>query len=162
LTRRAAALYAVRAWIDRGLRPEPSWTAQQLRQVRDIADRGPGPQAPHGTPARWSHGCDCLECHQAHSDRLRSYGRARAQDRLSIELRDQLLAAIFAGQPFRQVLSDLVLTPNQVWVSPGPMPSGRKRWMTLRWLPVEMISSMGLMRRTSQGACAASVGSTSN
>jgi hypothetical protein len=41
--RRAAAVcgvtrFAVRAWIDRGLLPEPPWTAQQLRRVSDAAD----------------------------------------------------------------------------------------------------------------------------
>jgi hypothetical protein len=47
--RRAAATcgvtrYAVRAWIDHGLLPEPPWTAQQLREVRDTAEAGPGPR----------------------------------------------------------------------------------------------------------------------
>jgi hypothetical protein len=74
-----------------------------------------GLQAPHGTRARWSNGCDCVQCRQAQNDTVRAYGRARAQDRLTIELRDQLLAAIYAGQPFRQVLLDLGLTSNQVW-----------------------------------------------
>jgi hypothetical protein len=31
------------------------------------------------------------------------------------EVRQRLLAAIYAGQPFRQVLGDLGLTSNQVW-----------------------------------------------
>jgi hypothetical protein len=118
--RRAAAVcgvtrFAVRVWIDRGLLPEPPWTTEQLHQVRDIAEAGPGPQAPHGTRARWSNGCACVQCRQAHSDTLRSYGRARAQDRLSMEVRRQLLAAIYAGQPFRKTLRDLELTPNRVW-----------------------------------------------
>jgi hypothetical protein len=61
--RRAAAVcgvtrFAVRAWMDLGLLPEPPWTAQQLRQISDAAEPRPGPQAPHGTRARWSHGCD--------------------------------------------------------------------------------------------------------
>ena len=56
-----------------------------------------------------------MQCSQAHNDTLRSYGRARARDRLHIEVRRQLLDAIYAGQPFRQVLRDLGLTPNQVW-----------------------------------------------
>jgi hypothetical protein len=30
-------------------------------------------------------------------------------------VRQQLLVAIYAGQPFRQVLGDLDLTPNRVW-----------------------------------------------
>jgi hypothetical protein len=30
-------------------------------------------------------------------------------------MRQQLLDAIYAGQPFRSVLRDLGLTPNQVW-----------------------------------------------
>jgi hypothetical protein len=32
-----------------------------------------------------------------------------------MEIRQQLLAAICAGQPFRRALRDLGLTPNQVW-----------------------------------------------
>jgi hypothetical protein len=39
----------------------------------------------------------------------------RAQQRLPVELRQQLLDAIYAGQPFRTVLRDLGLTSNQVW-----------------------------------------------
>jgi hypothetical protein len=118
--RRAAAIcgvtrFAVRVWIDRGLLPEPPWTAHQLRQVRDGAEPRPGPQAPHGTRARWSHGCDCVQCREAQNDTARAYGRARAQERLSTEVREQLLAAIYDGQPFRQVLRDLDLTPNRVW-----------------------------------------------
>ena len=31
------------------------------------------------------------------------------------EARQQLLDAIYSGQPFRTVLRDLLLTPNQVW-----------------------------------------------
>jgi hypothetical protein len=46
---------------------------------------------------------------------VRSYGRTRAQKRLPIELRQQLLDAIYAGQPFRTTLRRLGLTPNQVW-----------------------------------------------
>ena len=41
--------------------------------------------------------------------------RGRAQVLLPIELRQQLLDAIYAGQPFRRTLRDLGLTPNQVW-----------------------------------------------
>ena len=48
-------------------------------------------------------------------DAGQSYGRARAQDRISIEVRRQLVDPIYAGQPFRQVLPDLGLTPKQVW-----------------------------------------------
>jgi hypothetical protein len=40
-------------------------------------------------------------------------GRARAQQRLLIEMRQQLLDAIYRGQPFRTVLRDLGLTSNQ-------------------------------------------------
>jgi hypothetical protein len=44
-----------------------------------------------------------------------SWGRARAQQRLPVELRQQLLDAIYDGEPFGQALRDLDLTPNQVW-----------------------------------------------
>ena len=42
-------------------------------------------------------------------------GRARAQQRLPVEMRQQLLDAIYGGHPFRMVLRDLGLTSNQVW-----------------------------------------------
>ena len=51
-----------------------------------------------------------------------------AQHRLSIEVRRQLLGAIYAGEPFRQVLRDLDLTSNKVCGgSPKPTQSGRPR-----------------------------------
>jgi hypothetical protein len=84
-------------------------------KVRDTAEAGPGPQAPHGTRDRWSNGCDCVQCRQAHSDTLRAHGRATAQKRLPADVRQQLLDAIYTGQPFRQTLPDLGLTPNRVW-----------------------------------------------
>jgi hypothetical protein len=45
----------------------------------------------------------------------RARGRARAQKRLPVEVRRQLLDGIYAGQPFRTVLRDLGLTSNQVF-----------------------------------------------
>jgi hypothetical protein len=90
-------------------------SAQQLRQISGAAEPRRGPQAAHGTRARWSHGCDCVQCRQAQNDTGKAYGRARAQDRLPIEVRQQLLDAIYAGQLFRTILRDLGLTPNKVW-----------------------------------------------
>jgi hypothetical protein len=60
---------------------------------------------------------DATACSAAErkNDRVRAYGRARAQTRLPVEARQQLLNAIWAGQPFRTALQDLCLTPNQVW-----------------------------------------------
>jgi hypothetical protein len=51
----------------------------------------------------------------AHSDTQRIWKRARAQERLPTDIRQQLLNAIYDGKPFRQALRDLGLTPNQVW-----------------------------------------------
>jgi hypothetical protein len=47
--------------------------------------------------------------------RQRARGRARAQARLRANVRQQLLDAIYSGQPFCAVLRDLGLTANQVW-----------------------------------------------
>jgi hypothetical protein len=118
--RRAAAIcgvtrFAIRAWMDRGLLPVPPWTAQQLRQVRDAKELRPGPQAPHGTRARWSYGCGCPQCREAQNDTGRVYGRVKARDRLPVEVRERLLDAIYAGQPFRTILRDIGPTPSQVW-----------------------------------------------
>jgi hypothetical protein len=71
--------------------------------------------ARHGTSAGWQSGCRCTLCRQAYNDAKRALGRARAQKRLPIEVRQWLLDAIYSGQPFRTALRDLDLTPNQVW-----------------------------------------------
>jgi len=121
--RQAAAACAVtepvaRRWLSLGLLPEPPWTLQQLREVRDLTDpedRRRGSRAAHGTMARWNAGCSCTECRQMQSDAARERGRAKSQRRLPVEVRKQLLDAIYAGRPFRQILRDLGLTSNQVW-----------------------------------------------
>jgi hypothetical protein len=72
-------------------------------------------EAAHGTPARWHSGCKCTRCRSAHSDNQRAWGRARAQKRLPLDVRQQLLDAIYAGHRFRTVIRALGLTSNQVW-----------------------------------------------
>jgi hypothetical protein len=41
--------------------------------------------------------------------------RRKAQKRLPAEVRQQLLDAIYSGQPFKTGLRDLGLTSNQIW-----------------------------------------------
>jgi hypothetical protein len=65
--------------------------------------------------ARWNAGCSCAECRQFQSDEARARRRRKAQRRLPSDVRQQLLDAIYGGQPFRTVLRDLGLTSNQVW-----------------------------------------------
>jgi hypothetical protein len=108
----------VRRWRSLGLISAPPWTLEQLHRIRDQTDpqrRRRGPQTAHGTLIRWTEGCDCDRCRQAQNDAARARGRARAQQRLPVELRQQLLDTIYRGKPFRQSLRDLGLTPNQVW-----------------------------------------------
>ena len=108
----------VRRWLSLGLIPDPPWTRQQLHQVRDETDpqgRRRGPQVAHGTMTRWNEGCSCTRCRQAQNDAARARFRRKAQGRLRVEVRQQLLDAIYSGQPFRAVLRDLGLTSNQVW-----------------------------------------------
>jgi hypothetical protein len=52
---------------------------------------------------------------------------ARAQKAAPVDLRQQLLEAIYAGQAFHRVLRDLSLTSNQVRWSPSAHPSPRAR-----------------------------------
>jgi hypothetical protein len=108
----------VRRWLTLGLIPEPPWTLKQLEEVRcrtDPEGRRRGTRAAHGTMARWNAGCSGAECRQSQSEAARIRGRARAHQRLPVEMRQQLLDAIYNRQPFRTVLRDLGLTSNQVW-----------------------------------------------
>jgi hypothetical protein len=68
-----------------------------------------------GTQARWNNGCSCSVCRRAHSEAERARGRAIAQDRFPLDMRRQFLDALYSGQPFRETVRDLGLTPNQVW-----------------------------------------------
>jgi hypothetical protein len=108
----------IRRWLSLGLIAEPPWTVEQLQNARDLTDpesRRRGNRAAHGTITRWNAGCSCAKCRRFQSDDAKARGRRRAQERLPGDLRQQLLDAIYAGQPFRTVLSDLGLTSNQVW-----------------------------------------------
>jgi hypothetical protein len=108
----------VRRWLSLGLICGPPWTAEQLHEVRDMTDpqgHRRGPQAAHGTLTRWLEGCDCDGCREAQKDAARARFRRNAQARLPVEVRQQLLDAIYNGEPFRTVLRDLGLTSNQVW-----------------------------------------------
>jgi hypothetical protein len=108
----------VRRWLSLGVIAGPPWTRQQLHQIRDETDpqgRRRGPQVPHGTLTRWLEGCDCDDCHEAQNEAARARFRRRAQARLPVEKRRQLLDCIYSGKPFRAALTDLGLTSNQVW-----------------------------------------------
>jgi hypothetical protein len=108
----------VQRWISLGLLPAPPWTTEQLHNLRDRTDpegRRRGPRAAHGTMARWNAGCSCAECRRLQSGEARARGRRTAQQRLPADVRQQLLDAIHGGRPFRSVLRELDLTPNQVW-----------------------------------------------
>jgi hypothetical protein len=54
-------------------------------------------------------------CRQAYNDAKKALGRARAQKLLPPALRQQLLDGIYAGLPFRNLICEMGLTPNQVW-----------------------------------------------
>jgi hypothetical protein len=108
----------IRRWLSLGLIPGPPWTLQQLHHIRDETDpqgRRRGPQVPHGTLTGWLEGCDCAQCREAQNDAAKARFRRAAQKRLPAQVRQQLLDAIYSGQPFRTVLPDLGLTSNQVW-----------------------------------------------
>ena len=108
----------VRRWLSLGLIPEPPWTRQQLHQIRDETDpqgRRRGPQVPHGTLTRWLEGCDCDGCREAQKDAARARFRAQCASAAPRRGAEQLLDAIYGGQPFRTVLRDLGVTSNQVW-----------------------------------------------
>jgi hypothetical protein len=91
---------------------------EQLQRIRGETDpegRRRRPQVPHGTLTRWLEGCDCDQCPEAQNDAAKARFRRKAQKRLPAEVRQELLDAIYRGEPFRQILRDLGLTSNQVW-----------------------------------------------
>ena len=108
----------VRRWRSLGLISAPPWTLEQLHQIRDETDpqgHRCGPQTAHGTLIRWTEGCDCERCREAQNDAARARFRRKAQERLPPDVRQQLLDAIYGGQPFRTALRDLGQTSNRVW-----------------------------------------------
>ncbi len=109
----------------------------------------------HGTSAGWHTGCRCTDCRRAHSDTQRAFGRARAHKRLPVELRQQLLGAIYAGQPFRTILRDLGLTPNQVSGLTKTDHDWAAALETALTTTCRDDLNMGPLRRTYVAACAA-------
>jgi hypothetical protein len=109
----------VMRWLSLGLTPGPPWTLQQSHNVRDMTDtrgrRRRGPQLADGTMTRWNEGCSCNPMSPGRERRCQGPRTTRAQKRLPAEVRQQLLDAIYSGQPFRTVLRDVGRTSNQVW-----------------------------------------------
>ena len=95
------------------------------------------------------------------TDAARVRRRVKAQKRLPIQVRRQLLDAIYAVQPFRQVLRDLCLTPNQVWGITKTDPDWSAALEAALTTTRRDDLSTALMRRTCTVACARSVGITS-
>ena len=118
-----------------------------MRELTDPDGRRRGPQATHGTLTRWLEGCDCDRCREAQNDAARARFRRKAQQRLPAKVRQQLVDAIYGGQPFRTALRDLGLTSNRVWgltksdeewsVALDTAPEDADRWRTLfqSWIP---------------------------
>jgi hypothetical protein len=95
----------------------PPWTRQQLHQIRDETDpqgRRRGPQVPHGTLTLAGR-LRLRRCRDAQNDAARARFRRKAQERLTAEVRQRLLDALYSRQPFRTALRELGLTSNQVW-----------------------------------------------
>jgi hypothetical protein len=80
---------------------------------------------------------------------------------LLLELRQQVLDAIYAGQPFRTTVRDLGLTPNQVW----GLTKSDEGWSTALEAALTASRRVDLQHGTnaamSAGACAASAVNTS-
>jgi hypothetical protein len=105
----------VRRWLSLGLLSAAPWTVEQLQDVRDHTDpqrHRLGSSAAHGTTARWIRAVAALGAVRC---KAMPPGHAIGAGRLSLEVRQRLLDAIYAGQSFRRVLVDLGLTSNQIW-----------------------------------------------
>jgi hypothetical protein len=68
-----------------------------------------------GTLTRWLEGCDCDGCREAQNAAAKARFRRKAQERLPVDVRQQLLDAIYRGRSFRTALRALGLTSNQAW-----------------------------------------------
>jgi hypothetical protein len=109
---------------------------------------------------RWNEGCSCTRCRQAQNDAARARFRRKAKERLPAEVGQQLLDAIYSGQPFRTVLRDLGLTSNQVW----GLTKTDDEWATALDYALTATRRDDLQHGTNaayiQDVCAASVGPT--
>jgi hypothetical protein len=117
--------------------PPPSCRLHTTDRIVTVSGKRPASvpvvsEAGHGTSAHWHAGCHCTQCRSAHSNSQRAWGRARAQERLPAEVRQQLLDAIYAGQPFRTVLRDLGLTSNRVFL----LTKTEEEWSAARTRPM--------------------------
>ena len=118
--RQAAAVcgvtrFAVRAWIDRGLLPEPPWTVPQLERTRDGGEflrvrrrrTEPGQGGHMVAPVR--------SVAKRRTTMQGSTGKSPSAETTTDEVRQQFLDAINTGRPFRAVLRNLDLTSNRVF-----------------------------------------------
>jgi hypothetical protein len=89
----------VRRWlsrVDAGAAMDASATVGGSRP-HNSRGRRRGNRGAHGTITRWNAGCSCTRCCQYQSDTARARGRARLQQRLSAQMRQQCLDAILEG-----------------------------------------------------------------
>ena len=112
--------------------PSERWR-MHIQRPRSVPHRSrwpptrPSGGTQHPDPLAGLSGCDCDACREAQNEAAEARLRRGAPSRLPVELRHQLLDAIYAGRPFRAVPSNLGLTSNPVWGSPRLMRNGPLR-----------------------------------
>ena len=121
--REASAFAGVRpstllAWQEKGWLVGP-WTplSVTIASAWSTAERDRGPQAAHGTVARWRFGCTCADCRDAHREDWngsRSRASAAAREEFWAGRLELLLAALSSGVSYREAITAAGVSPTQI------------------------------------------------
>ena len=102
----------------------------------------------HGTSVGWHSGCRCTLCRRAHSDTQRAFGRARAQSRLPVVTRQQLLRLSMPASHSGRCTATSAGRLSKSGDLARPTTSGRSSWTPHQWQPVGTTSSTVRMPHT--------------
>lgn len=105
----------IKAWVSKGWLTAPPWSRESLFNASEQGRQrqGRGSTAPHGTPARWRHGCQCSLCKAANAQDTKTYHREQ-RHKWWANRKGPLVQAILDGASYRQALTEIGVTAQAV------------------------------------------------